>query len=133
MIKQISHLGLAVRDLEEAREFYRSVFGLESSEPIIGGDGMIKVSMVRVGTTLIELLQPIGSEGVMAKFLEKRGEGFHHICYEVDDINAEIASIKATGLEVLGDPKPGAEGMSVFLHPRGTHGALVELVEKKQG
>ena len=133
MIKQISHLGMAVKDLEEAREFYRSVFGLESSEPIIGGDGTIRVSMVRVGNTLIELLQPIGNEGVMAKFLEKHGEGFHHICYEVDDINAEIASIKAAGLEVLGDPKPGAEGMSVFLHPRGTHGVLVELVEKKQG
>lgn len=132
MIKQISHLGMAVKDLEEAREFYRSVFGLESSEPIIGGDGMIKVSMVRVGNTLVELLQPIGSEGVMAKFLENRGEGFHHICYEVDDINAEIASIKATGLEILSDPKPGAEGMSVFLHPRGTHGVLVELVEKKK-
>jgi methylmalonyl-CoA epimerase len=132
MVKQISHLGLAVKDLEEAREFYRSVFGLESSEPIIGGDGTIRVSMVRVGSTLIELLQPIGSEGIMAKFLEKRGEGFHHICYEVDDIQAEIASIKAAGQEVLGDPKPGAEGMSVFLHPRGTHGVLVELVEKKE-
>ncbi len=132
MIKEVSHLGMAVKDLEEAREFYRSVFGLESSEPIIGGDGTIRISMVRVGSTLIELLQPIGSEGVMAKFLEKRGEGFHHICYEVDDIQAEIASIKAAGLEVLGDPKPGAEGMSVFLHPRGTHGVLVEFVEKKE-
>ncbi|UCE21222.1 MAG: methylmalonyl-CoA epimerase [Candidatus Aminicenantes bacterium] len=132
MIKQISHLGMAVKNLEEAREFYRSVLGLESSEPIIGGDGTLRVSMVRVGHTLIELLQPIGNEGVMAKFLEKRGEGFHHICYEVDDINAEIASIKAAGLEVLGEAKPGAEGMSVFLHPRGTHGVLVELVEKKE-
>jgi methylmalonyl-CoA epimerase len=132
MIKEVSHLGMAVKDLEEAREFYRSVFGLESSEPIIGGDGTIKVSMVRVGSTLIELLQPIGNEGVMAKFLEKRGEGFHHICYEVEDIQVEIASIKAAGLEVLGEPKPGAEGMSVFLHPKGTHGVLVEFVEKKE-
>ena len=131
MIKQISHLGMAVKDLEEAREFYRSVFRLESSDPIIGGDGTIKVSMVGVGNTLIELLQPIGSEGVMAKFLEKRGEGFHHICYEVDDVNTEIASLKASGIEVLGEPRPGAEGMSVFLHPQGTHGVLVELVEKK--
>ncbi len=133
MIKQISHLGIAVKDLEEARKFYRSVFGLESSEPIIGGDGTIKVSMVKIGPTLIELLQPIGREGFMAKFLEKRGEGFHHICYEVDDINSEIASLKAAGINVLGEPKPGAEGMSVFLHPRGTHGVLVELVEKKRG
>jgi len=132
MIKQISHLGMAVNNLEEAREFYRLVFGLESSEPIIGGDGAIKVSMVEVSGVLIELLQPIGSEGIMAKFLEKRGEGFHHICYEVDDINAEIASLKASGVDVLGEPKPGAEGMSVFLHPRGTHGVLVELVEKKE-
>ena len=132
MIKQISHLGIAVKDLEEARAFYRSVFKLESSDPIIGGDGTIQVSMVRVGDVLIELLQPIGSEGVMAKFLEKRGEGFHHICYEVDDIHKEVASLKAEGIEVLSEPKPGAEGMSVFLHPRGTHGLLVELVEKKQ-
>jgi len=131
MIKQISHLGIAVKDLEEVREFYRSVLGLESSDPIIGGDGTINVSMVEVGNTLIELLQPIGNEGVIAKFLEKRGEGFHHICYEVDDINAEISSLKAAGMEILGEPRPGAEGMSVFLHPRGTHGVLVELVEKE--
>ena len=132
MIKQISHLGIAVKNLKEAREFYRSVFGLESSEPIIGGDGTIKVSMVEVGGVLIELLQPVGNEGVMAKFLEKHGEGFHHICYKVEDINAKIASLKAAGIEVLGEVKPGAEGMSVFLHPRGTHGVLVELVEKKE-
>lgn len=132
MIKKISHLGVAVKDLKEAREFYRTVFGLESSDPIIGGEGTIEVSMVEVGSTIIELLQPIGNEGVMAKFLEKRGEGIHHICYEVDDINAEVASLKAKGIEVLGEPKPGAEGMSVFLHPRGTHGVLVELVEKEE-
>ena len=132
MIKQISHLGIAVKNLEEAREFYRSVFGLESSEPIIGGDGTIKVSMVEVGGVLIELLQPVGNEGVMAKFLEKHGEGFHHICYKVEDINAKIASLKAAGIEVLGEVKPGAEGMIVFLNPRGTHGVLVELVEKKE-
>jgi methylmalonyl-CoA epimerase len=132
MIKQVSHLGIAVKDLEEARGFYRSVFGLESSEPIIGGDGTIKVSMVKIGHTLIELLQPIGGEGVIAKFLEKRGEGFHHICYEVDDIHSEIDSLTAAGIDVLGEPKPGAEGLSVFLHPKGTHGVLVELVEKQK-
>lgn len=131
MIKRISHIGMAVKNLKEAREFYRSILRLESTDPITGGEGTIKVSMVRVGDVLIELLQPIGSEGVMTKFLEKRGEGFHHICYEVDDINAEIASFKAAGIEVLGEPKPGAEGMSVFLHPRRTHGVLIELVEKK--
>jgi len=131
MIKGISHLGVAVKNLEEAREFYRHVLGLKSAEPIIGGEGTIKVSMVDTGNTVIELLQPIGNEGVMARFLEKKGEGFHHICYEVDDIEAAIASVKAKGLEVLGEPKPGAEGMTAFIHPRDTHGVLIEFVEKE--
>lgn len=130
MIKQISHLGMAVKNLEEAREFYRSVLKLESSDPIIGGDGTLRVSMVKVGEVSIELIEPIGNEGVMAKFLEKRGEGFHHICYDVDDVSAAVESLKASGMEILGEPKPGAEGLSVFLHPRGTHGVLVEFVEK---
>jgi methylmalonyl-CoA epimerase len=131
MIKGISHLGVAVKDLGKSRDYYRSVFGLESSDPIIGGEGTIQVSLVSVGNTIIELLQPIGPEGVMARFLEKRGEGFHHICYEVDDIQAAIAAVKSKGLEVLGEPKPGAEGMTAFLHPRDTHGILVEFVEKE--
>jgi len=121
---------MAVKDLEEVREFYRSVFKLESSDPIIGGDGTLKVSMVKIGEVSIELIEPIGNEGVMAKFLEKRGEGFHHICYEVDNIHSAVSSLKESGMEVLGEPKPGAEGLSVFLHPRGTHGVLVEFVEK---
>lgn len=132
MIKQISHLGIAVNDLEEARKFYRSVFGLESSEPIIGGEGTIKVSMIQAGNAVIELLQPIGKEGVVSKFLEKRGEGFHHICYEVDSIHSEIASLASKGMDILREPIQGAEGKSVFLHPSKTHGILVELVEKEE-
>lgn len=132
MIKQISHLGMAVKDLEKAREFYRSVLKLESADAIVGGDGTIQVSMVKVGEVMIELLQPVGNEGVMAKFLEKHGEGFHHICYEVEDIHKAVSSLKASGMEVLGEPKPGAEGLSVFLHPRGTFGVLVEFVEKEE-
>ena len=133
MIKQISHLGIAVKDLETAREFYRSVFKLESSNPILGGDGTIKVSLVQVGGAVIELLQPIGNEGVMAKFLEKHGEGIHHICYEVENINAVIDSVKTNGIQVLGEPQMGAEGKSVFLHPRNTFGVLTEFVEKEKG
>ena len=132
MIKQISHLGVAVKDIDEAREFYRSVLGLESSDPVTSDDGKMKGSLVEIGNAVIELLQPVGSEGVMAKFLEKRGEGFHHICYEVDDINAEVESLKAKEIEIIGEPTEGIEGLAVFLHPRGTHGILVELVEKKE-
>ena len=131
MIKGISHLGVAVKDLEEARKFYRSIFGLESGEPMVGGGGTVRASLVELDNATVELLEPIGNEGAIAKFLEKRGEGIQHVCYEVDDINAEVESLKAKGIDVLGEPRPGAEGMAVFLHPRGTHGILVELVEKK--
>ncbi|MBC8429527.1 MAG: methylmalonyl-CoA epimerase [Dehalococcoidia bacterium] len=131
MIKGISHLGVAVKDLEEARKFYRSIFGLESGEPMVGGGGTVRASLVELDNATVELLEPIGNEGAIAKFLEKRGEGIQHVCYEVDDINAEVESLKAKGMDVLGEPRPGAEGMAVFLHPRGTHGILVELVEKK--
>ncbi len=131
MIKAISHLGVAVQNLEEAREFYRSVYGVESGEPMIGGGGTVRASLVELDNATVELLEPTGNEGAIAKFLEKRGEGIHHICYEVDDIKAEIDSLKAKGIEVLGEPTPGAEGLSAFLHPRGTHGILVELVQKE--
>jgi len=131
MIKGISHLGVAVKDLQESRNYYKTIFGLESSDPILSGDGLNHVSMIETGNVIVEILQPIGEEGVMAKFLAKRGEGIHHICYDVDDIHAEVSSLKAKGMEILGEPKPGAEGMSVFLHPRGTHGILIELVQKQ--
>jgi methylmalonyl-CoA/ethylmalonyl-CoA epimerase len=130
MIRQISHLGIAVENLEESMNFYRTVLGLDPSSPIIGGNGTIKASMIKVGEVHIELLQPLGDEGVMAKFLEKRGEGFHHVCYEVEDLHRAIASIKNSGVEVLGEPMDGVEGLSIFLHPRGTHGVLTELVQK---
>jgi len=132
MIKGLSHLGVAVKDLEEAREFYRTVYGLESGEPIIGGGGTVKVSMIELENAVVELVAPLTPDSAIAKFLEKRGEGIHHICYEVDDINAEIELLKTKGIEALGKPMPGAEGLSAFLHPKGTHGILVELVQKKE-
>ncbi|MFQ6070284.1 MAG: methylmalonyl-CoA epimerase [Candidatus Aminicenantales bacterium] len=131
MIKGVSHLGFAVKSLEEGRQFYRSVFGLESSDPIEGGEGTVRVSMVEAGNTTIELLEPVGSESVIARFLEKRGEGIHHICFEVENIHQEVERLKTKGMEIIGEPRPGAEGVSVFLHPRSTHGVLIELVEKE--
>ena len=134
MIKQVSHLGLAVKDLEKTMDFYRSVLRLDPAEPIIGGNERdLRVSLVKVGDAILELIQPINETSVMAKFLEKRGEGIHHVCFEVDDIDAELERIKSKGLEVIGTPKPGAEGMSVFLHPKGTHGILIEFVQKDKG
>lgn len=131
MIKAISHLGLAVRDLKQARDFYRTVFGLESSEPIVGGGGTVRVSMIELENSVVELLEPTGDKGAVARFLEKNGEGIHHVCYEVDDILAEIETLKSRGLQPLSEPVEGAEGLSMFFHPKGTHGVLVELVQKR--
>lgn len=132
MFKKISHLGIAVNNLEEARAFYRNVFGVESGEPMVGGNGDLLASMIKVGESSLELLQPIGDQGPVARFLKKNGEGIHHICYDVEDIHAAVENLKAQGMEVLGVPKPGAEGLSVFLHPRGTHGILTELVQTEE-
>jgi len=131
MFKAISHIGVAVRSLEESRAFYRKVFGLESGEPIVGGGGTVRVSMIHVGNAVVELLEPVGTEGPVAKFLEKSGEGIHHVCYEVDDIRAEIEELKGRGLKPLGEPREGAEGLTIFFHPKATHGVLVELVQKR--
>ena len=131
MIKKISHLGMAVKNLEEAREFYRSVLKLESSDPIIGGDGTLKVSMVPVGEVLIELIEPIGTEGVIARFLESRGEGIHHISIEVDDIVKSLESLSAQGIRLIDEvPRDGIEGKIAFIHPKSMNGVLIELVEK---
>ena len=128
MLKRINHIGIAVKNLEQARDFYGSVFKLESSTPLIEKD--FRVSMVQIGDIKIELMEPIGSEGVIARFLAKRSEGIHHICFEVDDIGSALASIEAKGAELLNrEPQPGAEGKIAFLHPRTAHGVLIELVE----
>jgi len=131
MIKAISHIGVAVRDLEASRAFYRKVFGLESGEPIVGGGGTVRVSMIHLSNAVVELLEPVGTEGPVAKFLEKSGEGIHHVCYEVDDIRAEIEELKGRGLQPLGEVREGAEGLTIFFHPKATHGVLTELVQKR--
>lgn len=131
MLNHISHIGVCVKNLEQAMEFYRSAFQASPSPPMRGGGGNMKISMVEVGDACIELMQPVGSEGVVAKFLERRGEGVHHVCFEVDDIESALRLLKARGLEVVGNPVIGVEGLSAFLHPKGTYGVLIELVQKK--
>jgi len=130
MIKGISHIGIAVKSLEESRKFYKEVFGLESSEPVIGGGGNTKISMIHLENAVIELLEPVTEDSPVGKFLAKQGEGIHHICYDVDDIFKNVENLKSKGIQVIGSPKPGMEGISVFLHPKGTHGVLVEFVQK---
>jgi methylmalonyl-CoA/ethylmalonyl-CoA epimerase len=130
MIKAISHIGVAVKNLEEAIEFFHSTLGLEASNPTIGS--VRKVCMVHVGGAKVELIEPL-EDGVINKFLEKHGQGVHHICFEVDDIELELKSLVAKGIELVDkEPRRGAEGKVAFLHPRASHGVLIELVQKIQ-
>jgi methylmalonyl-CoA/ethylmalonyl-CoA epimerase len=134
MTMKIDHIGIAVKSIDGALGFYRAL-GMELSGRETVEDQGVRVAMLPVGESRIELLEPISSNSVVARFIERRGEGLHHICYEVEDIRSKIEQLRSEGLRVLdGYPRPGAGGKLVaFLHPASANGVLVELVEKKQG
>ncbi|WP_048602226.1 methylmalonyl-CoA epimerase [Rubeoparvulum massiliense] len=129
---KIAHIGIAVHDLTEAVLTYERLgFQLERIEHI-EQEG-VKVAFLQIGETYLELLQPLHDESPVARFLAKRGEGIHHIAYEVADVEKTMERLDAEGLPLLSDKaKDGAGGMQIaFLHPRSTHGVLTEFCSKK--
>jgi methylmalonyl-CoA/ethylmalonyl-CoA epimerase len=131
MLRRVNHIGIAVRNMDEAREFWHKKFGVEAPLPITEGD--MQICMMKLGDVLVELIAPIGNKGIVAKFLEKRGEGFHHICYEVEDVYSAMKELAAKGVEIVDkEPREGAEGKIVFLHPKGTQGVLTEIVQVRK-
>lgn len=129
---QVNHIGIAVADLDAALRLYQLV-GLPLREVKEIPERGLKVAFLQAGETLVELLAPTSATSQVSAFLEKRGEGIHHICFEVDDIEAELARLAAEGVRLI-SPKAevGAEGLPVaFLHPKSTNGVLLELIEKK--
>jgi len=129
MIKGISHIGIAVGDLESARKLYETVFSKESSEPEWFGE--LRFSFVPFGKIHIELLESTTPEGLMRKFIEKKGEGIHHLSFEVDDIEAELAGLKARGVQLINE-KPylnAHKNLVAFVNPKSTRGVLVELIQ----
>jgi methylmalonyl-CoA epimerase len=128
---KINHIAIAVHDLEKSRSLFALLGKSKVSAPIEVHDQKVKVCFVETGDTKIELIQPTeGNIGVL-RFLEKRGEGLHHICLEVDDIEATLADYKAQGIRLIDEvPRIGAEGHRVaFIHPQSTNGVLIELEE----
>jgi len=119
-----------VRSLDEALAFYRDVLGLPLRERRLLPDRGLTVAFVGVGESQIELLEPMAPDGTVARFLARRGEGLHHVCFEVPDIDAAIAELAARGVELLDrHAAPGAQGRVAFLHPRAGNGVLIELQE----
>ncbi len=130
MIKKINHIGIAVRNLDEALKLYTDVFGLKVKEIEIAEDQKIRTAVISVGGTSLELMEPTSPDGPVAKFLEKRGEGMHHLSLEVGDIEAALETIARNGVPLVDEkPRMGLGGSKIaFLHPKGTK-VLIELVE----
>ncbi len=132
MIK-IDHIGIVVRDIQQALGFYESALGLALDQVKEVPDQKVKVAFLPAGESNIELVQPLTDDTGTAKFLEKRGEGIHHICLEVEDIEAALAQLQAHGAPLIDEtPRPGAHGRVAFIHPKGAHGVLIELVEHER-
>ncbi len=133
---KIEHIGIAVKNLEVSKQLFAKIFGTQPyKEEEVASEG-VRTSFFKSGPNKVELLEATNPESPIAKFLEKKGEGVHHIAFAVEDIVAEIARLKGEGFVILNEtPKKGADNKLVaFLHPKGTNGVLVELCQEiKQG
>ena len=131
MIGRLNHVAIAVKDIAASSKLYRDTLGAKVSEPTPQPDHGVTVVFIELPNTKIELLEPLGADSPIAKFLEKNPDGgMHHVCYEVDDILAARDRLKAKGARVIGngEPKIGAHGKPVlFLHPKDFNGTLVEI------
>jgi methylmalonyl-CoA/ethylmalonyl-CoA epimerase len=133
MIKKIEHLGIAVKDINASNDLFTKLFGKQPYKlEEVESEG-VKTSFFMIGESKIELLEATNNDSAIAKFIEKKGEGIHHIAFEVDDIDAEIARLKNEGFELIHTtPKDGADNKRIaFLHPKSTNGVLVELCQEK--
>jgi len=128
---KINHLGIATKEIQEALRFWEESLGLKNVQVV--EEQKVKVAMLPIGETRIELLEPTDSDSPISKFLEKRGGGIHHIAIEVDDINEVLERLKSNGVKLIDQvPRIGAEGCLIaFVHPSSTNGVLLELVQKE--
>lgn len=125
----LDHVGIAVRELEDAVRFYRENLGLEIDPPEEVGSQRVRAHFIPMGESALELLEATAPDSAIAKFVEKRGPGLHHVALRVEDIRAALAELKAKGVRLIDEqPRPGAHhSLVAFLHPASTHGVLVEL------
>jgi methylmalonyl-CoA epimerase len=131
VIRKIDHIAIVVRSIEEALQAYQEALGLELADVKEMSEDAVRVAFLPVGESEIELVEPTTADGDVAKFLEKQGEGLHHICLEVEDIEVALQHLRARGMGLIDrQPRQGAHGRVAFLHPRSAHGVLIELVEK---
>jgi methylmalonyl-CoA/ethylmalonyl-CoA epimerase len=133
MINKIEHIGIAVKNLDESEKMYKALFGKEAYKTEVVESEGVKTLFFQLGESKIELLEATKADSPIAKFLDKRGEGIHHIAYDVDDIEKEIERLKEEDFELIHQsPKSGADNKLIaFLHPKSTKGVLIELCQEK--
>lgn len=134
MLKKIEHIGIAVKNLDNANQLFQKLFGKDHYKVEKVESEGVSTSFFMLGETKIELLEATQPESAIAKFIEKKGEGIHHIAYDVDDIYAEMDRLKKEGFELINQtPKEGADNKLIcFLHPKSTNGVLVELCQERK-
>jgi methylmalonyl-CoA/ethylmalonyl-CoA epimerase len=125
----IEHIGIAVKNLDESIKFYENVFGLKCYAVEEVKDQKVKTAFFQIGETKIELLESTGTDGPISKFIEKKGEGIHHIAFKTKDINSSLKKLKEKNIRLIDEhPRKGAEGLNIaFLHPKAANGVLIEL------
>ncbi|MPM58169.1 hypothetical protein SDC9_104998 [bioreactor metagenome] len=130
---RLDHVGIAVKDLEQAKKFYTEVLGMTAMGEEVVEQQKVKVCFIPCGDSEVELLESTSPDGPIAKFIEKNGEGIQHVAIRVDDINAALEDLKAKGVRLIDqEPRYGAGGASIaFIHPKATGGILLELSERK--
>ena len=129
----VDHIGVAVRSIDQALEFYRDALGVEPAHRTVVAHEKVEAAMLPTGESRIELLQPTAEDSVIARFIERRGEGMHHLALKVDDVEAAAEAVRQSGRRLVVDRvQIGAEGYKyVFVHPSETGGVLLELVERR--
>ncbi|HLG30669.1 MAG TPA: methylmalonyl-CoA epimerase [Candidatus Brocadiales bacterium] len=131
MFKTIDHIAIATDDIDGALSVYRDIFGIAVTDRRVFKELGVEVASLRIGESCIEFVKPLDKDSKVAKFLQERGEGIHHIAFQVEDIEKSIEELKAKGIQIVSDGiKKGIEGKRIaFLHPKSCHGVLIELCE----
>jgi len=130
MLKKIHHIGIVVRSIDAAYSFYRNTLSLQVHKEDILPDQGVKAALLTIGQSEIELLEPLTPDTGVARFLARRGEGLHHLCFETDNVAGALEEARAKGLALIDQqPRRGLAGMICFLHPQASHGVLIEYAQ----
>jgi methylmalonyl-CoA/ethylmalonyl-CoA epimerase len=129
-VNHFDHVGVAVKDIEASLAFFRKVFDVPDAEIVLMEDQGVRACLIEVGQTRLELLEPTGPESGVGRFIERRGEGLHHLALNVTDISGKLQTLQTLGVDLIDQsPREGLSGTIAFVHPRSVFGVLTELVE----